>query len=571
MTATVRPSVESIKVNFSRPRSNPAVRYSEPRPSHAEARPRPEPGYRGPRPDGRPERPTREAHPQRLLREVRPGPSDRFTRGPRGEANRGPSDPRAHRGPPIEIKRGLSDPQAQRPRPPAEMNRGPSGDPRAQRQRPRIEGSRGPSDPNARRHGDLRPGPRRAAKPHEVAVRQDVAGARSPFASELPVDVQGSPFTLLGVAPALARAVLEAGYQTPTPIQAQTIPLVLSGRDVLGCAQTGTGKTAAFMLPLLQLLVGRTKGAKPRCLILSPTRELAAQIGRSAATYGRYLDLGHTVIYGGVSQRGQEREIERNPDVVVATPGRLLDLWRQGWLDLSGIEILVLDEADTMLDMGFIHDVRRIVAEIPRKRQTLLFSATMPRAIRELASNILTNPESVSVTPQGTSAETVEQAVYFVAKPDKHKLLRQLLEAAPIDRALVFTRTKHGADRVARGLVQSGVEAGSIHGNKSQNARDRVLRSFKQGSITVLVATDVAARGLDVQGISHVFNYDLPNVAESYVHRIGRTGRAGAPGRAISFCDRDERKLLSEIERLIRRRISVVEQTERQAPVTPGS
>ncbi|HEY8946265.1 MAG TPA: DEAD/DEAH box helicase [Polyangiaceae bacterium] len=373
------------------------------------------------------------------------------------------------------------------------------------------------------------------------------------------VDPSSSPFTALGVAPALVRAVIEAGYETPTPIQSQTIPIVLSGRDLLGCAQTGTGKTAAFMLPLLQQLGARTTNGKPRALVLSPTRELAAQIGQSAARYGRHWGLRHTVIYGGVNQRAQERELDRSPDVLVATPGRLLDLFRQGFVDLTGIEILVLDEADTMLDMGFIHDVRRIVAEVPRKRQTLLFSATMPRAIRELAQSILINPLSVAVTPQSTTAETVEQAVYFVDKPGKSRLLRQLLTETAIERALVFTRTKHGADRVARGLVQAGVDAEAIHGNKSQNARERALKSFKQGTITVLVATDIAARGIDVQGVSHVFNYDLPNVAESYVHRIGRTGRAGAAGRAISFCAQEERKLLSDIERLIRRRIEVAQ------------
>jgi ATP-dependent RNA helicase RhlE len=374
-----------------------------------------------------------------------------------------------------------------------------------------------------------------------------------------------SPFTPLGVAPKFVRAVVEAGYDTPTPIQSQTIPIVLEGHDLLGCAQTGTGKTAAFLVPLLQRLSASKGDRRVRALVLSPTRELAAQIGQSARTYGRYSELGHTVIYGGVNQRGQERELSRSPEIVIATPGRLLDLMEQGFIDLSAVEVFVLDEADTMLDMGFIHDVRRIVAKVPKVRQTLLFSATMPAAIRELAEKILTKPKSVSVTPQATTADTVEQAVYFVAKPDKHRLLKQLLGTPEVERALVFTRTKHGADRVARGLLQAGVEAAAIHGNKSQNARERALESFRRGTTTVLVATDIAARGIDVQGVSHVINYDLPNVAESYVHRIGRTGRAGALGQAISFCDQEEKKLLMDIERLIRRRIRVLTADARNA------
>lgn len=382
------------------------------------------------------------------------------------------------------------------------------------------------------------------------------------------VNVMESPFTALGVAPSLVRAVVDAGYTTPTPIQERTIPKVLAGSDVLGCAQTGTGKTAAFLLPLLQRLGSDRQRRGVRALVLSPTRELAAQIGQAAARYGRHSGLRHAVVYGGVSQRGQERDLARSPEVLIATPGRLLDLMGQGLVDLSGVEILVLDEADTMLDMGFVRDVRRIVAAVPKERQTLLFSATMPPAIEELARSILNQPLRVSVTPQGTPAESVEQTVYFVSKPDKRLLLQKVLGEQRVERALVFTRTKHGADRVARSLVQAGVEAAAIHGNKSQNARERTLESFRKGRTTVLVATDIAARGIDVQGVSHVINYDLPNVAESYVHRIGRTGRAGATGRAISFCDQDERKLLKDIERLLRRRIHVAERLEPQPEAT---
>ncbi|MGC4093898.1 MAG: DEAD/DEAH box helicase [Polyangiaceae bacterium] len=366
--------------------------------------------------------------------------------------------------------------------------------------------------------------------------------------------VAASAFTALGLIPALVRAVLDEGYETPTPIQAGTIPSVLTGRDLLGCAQTGTGKTASFILPILQRLAASSVRGKLRALVLTPTRELAAQIATRAAAYGRHVGLRHAVIYGGVSQRAQERDLSRRPELLVATPGRLLDLFRQGLIDFSGIEEFVLDEADTMLDMGFIHDVRRIVAEIPVQRQTLLFSATMPPAIEQLSRNILKDPERVSVTPQATTAETVDQAVYFVAKADKRALLEKVL-AHGVERALVFTRTKHGADRVAKQLARAGIEAAAIHGNKSQNARERALEAFRKGTTGVLVATDIAARGIDIRGVSHVVNYELPDVAESYVHRIGRTGRAGASGRALSFCDQEERPLLRDIERLIKKRI----------------
>lgn len=336
------------------------------------------------------------------------------------------------------------------------------------------------------------------------------------------------------------------------------MPKILAGRDLLGCAQTGTGKTAAFLLPILQLLSATGATGRVRAVVLSPTRELAAQLGHSATRYGRHTRLEHVVIYGGVSQREQERKLARSPEIVIATPGRLLDLMRQGFVRLDAVQFLVLDEADTMLDMGFIHDVRRIVAAVPKERQTVLFSATMPKAIRELAKQVLTDPLDVAVTPVATPADTVEQAVYFVPRPDKRTLLTRLLRTDTIERALVFTRTKHGADKIAKGLLREGIAAAAIHGNKSQSARERALAGFRRGTTPVLVATDIAARGIDVHGVSHVINYDLPNVPESYVHRIGRTGRAGARGRAISFCDPEERGLLRDIERLIRRSIQVV-------------
>ncbi len=431
-----------------------------------------------------------------------------------------------------------------------------------QRDARRFDGERAPKrdarfgngDSRARRFERPAPSAARAERRDRVDSAPPLVSANAPSSEEM----TASPFNELGLAPQFVRAVLEAGYKAPTPIQRETIPLVLSGRDVLGQAQTGTGKTAAFTLPLLQRL-GARGGGKVRALVLSPTRELAAQLGVAADSYGKYSGLSHTVIYGGVNQRSQERALARRPELLVATPGRLLDLMNQNLVDLGAVEILVLDEADTMLDMGFIHDVRRIVSKVPSQRQTLFFSATMPRPIEELARTILRDPLRVSVAPQVTTAERVEQAVYFVAQPDKRSLLQRVLTTPGVERALVFTRTKRGADRVAKALVQGGVEAAAIHGNKSQNARERALDGFRAGRTTVLVATDIAARGIDVQGVSHVINYDLPNVAESYVHRIGRTGRAGAAGQAISFCDRDERKLLVDIERLIRRRLPVAD------------
>lgn len=358
------------------------------------------------------------------------------------------------------------------------------------------------------------------------------------------------------------RALTEEGYTTPTPIQAQAIPHVLKGRDLLGCAQTGTGKTAAFSLPMLQILSRKegTPGKRHiRSLILTPTRELAIQIQESLVAYGRHLPLRSTVIFGGVGQKPQTDALSRGVDILVATPGRLLDLIDQGYVNLRNLEFFVLDEADRMLDMGFVHDVKRIIRLLPAERQSLFFSATMPPVISQLADSILRNPEKVSVTPVSSTAETVQQAIYFVDKGNKRKLLSHLLQDANITSALVFTRTKHGADRVTKELNKTGVKAEAIHGNKAQNARQRALSNFKEGRTRVLVATDIAARGIDVDDLSHVFNYDLPNVPETYVHRIGRTGRAGASGIAISFCMFDELPYLKDIQKLIGRTVPVVE------------
>lgn len=369
-------------------------------------------------------------------------------------------------------------------------------------------------------------------------------------------------FSSLNLCPSVLSAVASEGYTTPTPIQAQAIPLVLDGRDLLGCAQTGTGKTAAFALPILHRLhtapidKSRRGVVTPRALVLSPTRELAAQIDESFGTYGRDTGLRHTVIYGGVSQLHQVRSLRRGVDIVVATPGRLIDLMQQGVVDLRTIEVLVLDEADRMLDMGFIQPIRRIAAATPAGRQTLLFSATMPRSVMHLADSLLRNPVRIVVTPAASATPLIEQSVYMVQRDEKPALLEHLLSERSVKRALVFTRTKHGADKLTRKLNNAGVVAQAIHGNKAQNQRKRALESFRTGRSRVLVATDVAARGLDVDSITHVFNYDLPNEPEAYVHRIGRTGRAGATGIAISFCDRDERGHLRAIERLTGARLA---------------
>jgi ATP-dependent RNA helicase RhlE len=360
----------------------------------------------------------------------------------------------------------------------------------------------------------------------------------------------------------IRNALKAEGYTKPTPIQEQAIPIVLTRRDLLGCAQTGTGKTAAFAIPILQILhedeLYKKGPAGIKTLILTPTRELAIQIGESFAAYGKFLRLRHTVIFGGVSQRSQTDALRSGVDILIATPGRLLDLMDQRFVNLQNLKIFVLDEADRMLDMGFIHDVKKIIAKLPAKRQTLFFSATMPSEIQKLSSTILTNPAKVEVTPVSSTAETVKQAVYFVEKNDKRKLLINVLREKAMPSALVFTRTKHGADRVAKDLTKAGIHALAIHGNKSQNARQNALNAFKEGKMRVLVATDIAARGIDVDQLSYVINYEIPNIPETYVHRIGRTGRAGASGIAISFCDAEEKEYLRDIQKLIGKTVPVV-------------
>jgi len=362
-------------------------------------------------------------------------------------------------------------------------------------------------------------------------------------------------FNDFGLAAPILRSLSEEQYVTPTPIQVQTIPLVLQKRDVIGIAQTGTGKTAAFALPILNHLAAFSQRAQPkhcRVLVLSPTRELSAQILDSFRTYGRHLRLSSTLAIGGVGMNPQVKALANGVDILVATPGRLLDLMQQRALRLDNIETFVLDEADRMLDMGFIHDIRKIIAKLPKERQTLLFSATMPADIAELARHMLKDPAKVSVTPQATTVERIAQRVIHVDRGAKPKLLTDILRQEPIDRVLVFTRTKHGADKVVRSLNKDGIAAEAIHGNKSQNQRQRALENFREGRVRTLVATDIAARGIDVDGISHVINFDVPNIAESYVHRIGRTARAGADGIAISLCSPDERPYLRDIEKLIR-------------------
>lgn len=375
-------------------------------------------------------------------------------------------------------------------------------------------------------------------------------------------------FEQLDLIAPLQRAVREEGYLRPTPIQSQAIPHVLQGRDLLGLAQTGTGKTAAFALPVLQRLVQsgrRPSGDRPiAVLVLTPTRELAAQIGESFAHYGKHLGYRQAVIFGGVGQKAQEQALRAGVDILVATPGRLLDLADQRIVHLSRLEIFVLDEADRMLDMGFVHDVRRVVALLPTKRQTLFFSATMPPEAQRLADGLLRDPAKVAVTPVSSTVESVDQSVYLVDKTNKRALLQQVLADRSIKRALIFTRTKHMANRVADHLVRAGVEADAIHGNKSQNARERALGRFKSGQSRVLVATDIAARGIDIDDITHVVNFELPNVPETYVHRIGRTGRAGASGVAVSFCDQEEREYLADIERLIRRTVRRIDEHSHQ-------
>jgi len=369
-------------------------------------------------------------------------------------------------------------------------------------------------------------------------------------------------FEQLGIIDPILKALQREGYTHPTPIQEQAIPLLLNGKDLLGCAQTGTGKTAAFAVPIIQHLYQsktRQKGSRPvRALIVAPTRELAIQIYESFTSYGQFTGLRSVVIYGGVKQGKQVQALQNGADILVATPGRLLDLIGQGFIDLSTVTHSVLDEADHMLDMGFIHDIKRIVRLLPQKRQSLFFSATMSKEIEALSKNILGQPARITIQPEQATAEKVEQALYYVSKSDKRKLLLHLLEEESMDSLLVFSRTKHGANKIVRILEKAGHKAAAIHGNKSQNARQKALGEFKDGDLNVLVATDIAARGIDVDELSFVINYDLPNVPETYVHRIGRTGRAKASGIAISFCDTEERAYLKDIQRLIDQRIPVI-------------
>lgn len=357
---------------------------------------------------------------------------------------------------------------------------------------------------------------------------------------------------------ALLRVVKRAGYSEPTPIQERTIPHILNGRDIVGCAQTGTGKTAAFALPIIQLLGAQPGKRRIRTLVLAPTRELAAQIDEEFDKFSLNSALKHVVIYGGVSQQPQVAALKRGVDILVATPGRLLDLINQGYIKLNQIEYFVLDEADRMLDMGFIHDVKRIIKRLPKRRQTMLFSATMPQTVQELSRSILIDPIKVEANPQSTTVENIAQSIYFVEGGDKRALLKHILQDPASERVLVFTRTKHRANRLAQQLNRARIPAEAIHGNKSQTARTKALAKFKSGRTAVLVATDIAARGLDIDAVTHVINFDLPNLPESYVHRIGRTARAGASGFACSFCDVEERKYLNGIEQLIQEPIPVV-------------
>lgn len=369
-----------------------------------------------------------------------------------------------------------------------------------------------------------------------------------------------STFETLGLMPDCLKALLHEGYIKPTPIQTQAIPPVLAGRDILGCAQTGTGKTAAFALPIIQRLVQNPRKPQPRqvrALVVAPTRELAAQIDASFNAYGRHSSLHRACVYGGVGKVPQVRALARGVDVLVATPGRLLDLQNDGALTLAAVEIVVFDEADRMLDMGFIHDVKRIIASLPKRRQTLLFSATMPTEIESLANSLLSDPVRVDIEPDKPAVESITQSLYYVEKGAKRDLLAHLVHDLNVSRAIVFSRTKHGADRIARGLHTAGIEAGVIHANKGQGNRTRTMEAFRSGETRILVATDIAARGIDVDDVTHVFNFDLPTEPETYVHRIGRTARAGNSGIAISFCDTEEKRLLRQVERLLGKGIPV--------------
>ena len=369
-------------------------------------------------------------------------------------------------------------------------------------------------------------------------------------------------FQQLNISRPTLRALEEKNYVSPTPIQQQAIPEAMNGRDIIGIAQTGTGKTAAFAIPIIERLRARKaeRGAKSRirALILTPTRELAIQIEEEFAQYGKYSDLRHTVIYGGVNQKPQTERLGRGTDILIATPGRLLDLIGQGYIDLADVDCFVLDEADRMLDMGFIHDIKRLLPLLPRQKQTLLFSATMPREIVEISRKLLRHPSRVEAAPESTVAETVDQYLYMVEKPDKHALLVDILRRESGKSILVFSRTKHGADKIVRRLEKEGVRERAIHGNKSQNARQQALADFKQGRIHTIVATDIAARGIDIRNLDMVVNYDMPDVAETYVHRIGRTGRAGNSGTAVTFCMQEEKAMLRAVQRLTGDRLHVV-------------
>ncbi|WP_432664367.1 DEAD/DEAH box helicase [Wukongibacter baidiensis] len=380
-------------------------------------------------------------------------------------------------------------------------------------------------------------------------------------------------FENLDIIKPIQKALKEQGYTETTPIQEKSIPTILSRKDFVGCAQTGTGKTAAFAIPVLQnLFIEKrvAKGPRPiRALVLAPTRELAIQIGESFTTYGKYTNLKNVVIFGGVSQRPQTNALKAGVDILVATPGRMLDLFNQKYIDLRNVKYFVLDEADRMLDMGMIHDVKRIIAQLPRVRQTMLFSATMPAEITKLVNSVVKNPVKIKVTPVSSTVDAISQKVYFVRKRHKKSLLKHLLKNESIDSVLVFSRTKRGANAITNGLIKAGIDAEAIHGNKSQNARQRALNNFKEGKTKVLVATDIAARGIDVNELSHVINFDLPEVPETYVHRIGRTGRAGSKGVALSFCDEEENAYLTNIEKLIRKTIPAIE--EHPHKMIPGT
>ena len=380
-------------------------------------------------------------------------------------------------------------------------------------------------------------------------------------------------FENLNLITPIKKALKTEGYVEPTPIQEAAIPTILEGKDFLGCAQTGTGKTAAFAIPILQILCGKQKVIKGpkniKALILAPTRELAIQIGDSFTAYGKHMNLTNIVIFGGVSQKTQTDALRGGVDILIATPGRLLDLMQQKYINIHHVEMFVLDEADRMLDMGFLRDVKKIIAELPKIRQTMLFSATMPLEIAKLVDSILVDPVKVAVTPVSSTTEIIEQAVYFVDKKDKKQLLIHLLNDKSIVSALVFSRTKHGANKITKDLNNVGIEAQAIHGNKSQSARQLALNNFKDGITRVLVATDIAARGIDVDELTHVINFDLPNIPETYVHRIGRTGRAGLSGVALSFCDEEEKAFLKDIQKVISKSIPVIEDHPYQASSVP--